>query len=258
LCDDLIFLGTGDSMGVPRVYCGCQVCSEARKTGINRRFRSSLLVNTSNGQFQIDCGPDWTTQMELLHHTEMNHVLITHAHFDHIGGLPEWADCCRWTEKKGNVYAPADVLTTLREQFPWLGNNLVYHDISDDFRLMGWSIQPFRVCHGKNGFSYAYRFSKDHFSWVYCPDSINLNDQEKAALFGLRLLILGTNFYKEDADPKTRSVYDMIEALQLIDEIEPVQTIFTHMSHGGDLTHAYPLPSKVILAETGMKVVLGG
>lgn len=39
------FWGTGDSMGVPRVYCACQVCEEARKEGVNRRYRSSCFSN---------------------------------------------------------------------------------------------------------------------------------------------------------------------------------------------------------------------
>ncbi|UOF90929.1 MBL fold metallo-hydrolase [Fodinisporobacter ferrooxydans] len=168
--------------------------------------------------------------------------------------MPEWADACRWTGKKGHVYAPVEVLQDIMKQFPWLDNHLIYHDIGQSIDFLGWHIQPFKVCHGKNGFSYAYRFIKQRFNWVYCPDSIHLKDKEKAFLFDLQLLVLGTSFYREDADPKTRSVYDMVEALQLIDEIHPVQAVFTHMSHGVDITHPYLLPANVMLAKTGMEV----
>jgi phosphoribosyl 1,2-cyclic phosphate phosphodiesterase len=256
LLDHVVFLGTGDSMGVPRVYCDCPVCSEARDTQENRRFRSSLMFNTSRGQLLIDCGPDWLSQMERLQQREIRHVLITHAHFDHVGGLPEWADACRWNDIKGNVYAPAEVLQTIRTQFPWLDKQLIYHEIEQEFDFLGWLIKPFKVCHGKNGFSYAYKFSKQQYNWVYCPDSIHLNDEEKAPLFSLDLLILGTSFYKEDADPKTRSVYDMVEALQLIDITQPKQAVFTHMSHGVDIQHPYELPAIVRLAMTDMKIRL--
>jgi phosphoribosyl 1,2-cyclic phosphate phosphodiesterase len=256
MSDKIIFLGTSDSMGVPRVYCECEICSEARTTGENRRFRSSILLCSEGSELLIDCGPDWTMQMERMGKREIENVLITHAHFDHIGGLPEWADACRWTDKRGHIYAPAEVLQVIMKQFPWLESNLMYHDIGQSMDFMGWHIKPFKVCHGKNGYSYAYRFTKQQYSWVYCPDSINLNDEQKSSLSSLQLLILGTSFYKEHADPKTRSVYDMVEALQLIDEINPKQVVFTHMSHGVDIRRSYPLPANVRLAMTGMEISL--
>lgn len=153
--DHLIFLGTGDSMGVPRVYCSCGVCGESRNTGKNTRWRSSVLIIAAGENLLIDCGPDWTQQMELLQLREIEHVLITHAHHDHVAGLPEWGDACRWMLKKGHVYAPVDVLDDLRRRYPWLENNLTYHDVSAGFELQGWHIQPWKVNHGKNGYSYA-------------------------------------------------------------------------------------------------------
>ncbi|MFD0681657.1 MULTISPECIES: MBL fold metallo-hydrolase [unclassified Paenibacillus] len=257
--DTLILWGTGDSMGVPRVYCSCEVCSEARTTGLNRRFRSSAMLEAAEGELLIDCGPEWRTQMELLDKRFIGHVLITHAHFDHIAGLPEWADACRWLRKKGHLYAPADVLQTLRKQFPWLENQLIFHDCGAGMDWGNWRIQPWKVCHGKNGFSYAYRFDRtkpSSYSWAYCPDSINLNAEEKAPMFGLQLLILGTNYYKEPVDLATRSVYDMVEALDLLEETQPDRALFTHMSHGVDFRTDYKLPARVTLAVTGMKLDL--
>ncbi|MDF2959714.1 MAG: fold metallo-hydrolase [Paenibacillus sp.] len=197
--------------------------------------------------------------MERMNKRFIGHVLITHAHFDHIAGLPEWADACRWLQRKGHVYAPGDVLQTLRTQFPWLENQLIYHDCSEGLDWGHWHIQPWKVCHGKNGFSYAYRFDKkgaSPWSWAYCSDAISLNDEQKAPLFGLQLLVLGTNFYEEHAEISTRSVYDMVEAFALLDEIKPHRTVFTHMSHGVDFRAGYKLPPLVTLAESGMRIEL--
>ncbi|MDO7907321.1 MBL fold metallo-hydrolase [Paenibacillus sp. JX-17] len=256
--DQLIFLGTGDAMGVPRVYCDCEVCTEARKTGLNRRLRSSVRIESREGNFTIDCGPDWRVQMEGEGQRHMQQLLVTHAHFDHIGGLPEWADACRWLGSKGNMYAPAEVLEQINGQFPWLGRQLDMHSIDEGFILAGWHIRGWKVNHGKNGFSYAYRMEKGTFAWAYCSDSIGLNDQEKELLHGLDLLVLGTSFYHETAAYETRSVYDMLEAQELLAEIKPVQTIFTHMSHDVDLKAGYPLADGITLAHRGMKVPLGG
>ncbi len=149
MTDRLLFWGTGDSMGVPRVYCKCEVCEEARSSGRNARQRSSALLTMNNDSILIDCGPDWKAQMEKSGRHEMKHMLITHAHFDHIGGLPEWADCCRWTKQKGQVYAPFAVIQTLRSQFPWLGSQLEYISADGGVRLGDWLAVPHLVCHGK-------------------------------------------------------------------------------------------------------------
>lgn len=254
---EMMFLGQGDSLGTPRVYCGCDVCEEARSTGANRRFRSSLWLREVGCQpMLLDCGPDWRLQMERLGVRQVQLGLLTHAHFDHIGGLVEWADACRWLDTTASVHAPGEVLDEVRRRFPWLENRLRMTANDEGMEYGEWIVKPWKVNHGKNGYAYAYRF--DHRvsgrAWAYCSDSISLSDGEKAPLHGLELLVLGTSYFEEPFPLVSRSVYDMKEGLALAKEVGAKSVLFTHLSHDIDVRFDYGLPSHVRLAETGMVV----
>jgi phosphoribosyl 1,2-cyclic phosphate phosphodiesterase len=255
----ITFLGNGDSMGTPRVYCECTVCSEARGTGMNRRLRSSLWVE-EEGELPLllDCGPDWRAQMESKGERAVTHALLTHAHFDHIGGLADWADACRWTEQTAKIYAPNEVLSDIRSRFPWIERqfNMIDNDLGTVYGK--WRIKPWKVNHGKNGYSYAYLFENVDNSkkWAYCSDAINLTEEQKEPLSGLALLVLGTSFAEELFPMDTRSVYDMKEGLRLAEEVKPDSVIFTHLSHDVDVGKDYGLPPHVKLAAANMNVVL--
>lgn len=251
----LEFWGTSDTMGVPRVYCDCEVCEEARGGGLNQRLRSSVRLSLQGCNVLIDCGPDWKTQMEAAGLRQLEDVLITHAHIDHIGGLPEWYDALRWTGAVGRLYAPEEVLETIRRQYPWLSSKMRMQAVDQGLLLEGWRFTPFKVCHGKNGFAYAYHFSDGRQSWVYCSDAINLTEEQKNWMRGVDGLILGTSFVKEQAEMDTRSVYDMEEALQLIHELKPARTWFTHMSHDVD-ERKLQLPGGVTIARSLMRLEL--
>lgn len=254
--DTLVFLGTGDAMGVPRVYCSCETCMEARTDGRNARLRSSVLIDNGSDFLAIDCGPDWRRQMELQGLRSMRRLLVTHAHFDHIGGLPEWADACRWMGYRGELYAPAEVIPVILRQYPWLSSHIDMIPCDDGIALDGWQISTWRVNHGKNGYSYAYRLEKKGYAWVYCSDSISLGPEETKPMLGADLLVLGTSFYYEAAELSTRSVYDMTEAAELLKLVKPRRTVYTHMSHDVDIRKDYILPEGVTLAETVMRLTL--
>lgn len=254
--DHLYLAGAGDALGVPRTYCTCPVCTEARTGGANRRLRCSAVLRSDAGAVWLDCGPDWRRQMEACGLREAPLVVLTHAHHDHIGGLPELADVCRWTGRPARVLAPAGTLEEVRRRYPWVANHLDLEPLHGPVDLAGYRLTAWEVNHGRNGRSHALRWERPDFAWAYCPDSIRLSPAEQAPLHGLDLLVLGTAYYQEQAPAPSRSMYDMVEALPLLAAVRPARTVFTHLSHGVDSRRDYGLPAHVVLARDGMEVAL--
>jgi phosphoribosyl 1,2-cyclic phosphate phosphodiesterase len=253
----LRFLGSSDSQGVPRWWCSCSVCTEARATGANARTRPSVLLESKHEKILIDAAPEFRLQVTRENIDSLDALIITHAHNDHILGLGDVADFARWTKKVIPVYAPQEVIPQVQERFRYLtqGNytTLMPFAVLDTSRIIaGYQVTAHKVPHGFNGFSYGLRFEGETTRWAYIPDSINI--QDLVPWQNLDVLILGTSFYKEEARLEARSVYDVQEATQLIARLQPKQTIFTHLGHGIDCRKSPP--PKTGYAFDGLRVAL--
>lgn len=83
----LTFLGTGTSQGIPMIGCRCSVCSSADP--MDKRLRSSVLVECGGQNILVDAGPDFRYQMLRAGVTHLDAILLTHNHKDHTGGLDD-------------------------------------------------------------------------------------------------------------------------------------------------------------------------
>lgn len=83
----MLFLGSGGSMGIPVIGCGCEVCIS--KDPHNQRMRPSALIRARGKTILIDCGPDFHWQALKYNLRSLDGVIFTHAHYDHVSGIDE-------------------------------------------------------------------------------------------------------------------------------------------------------------------------
>lgn len=78
------FLGTSSGEAIPREDCDCPQCKSKDKK--DKRLRSVVLVNK---KILLDAGPDIKKQLTATQIENLEIVLITHDHQDHIGGIKD-------------------------------------------------------------------------------------------------------------------------------------------------------------------------
>ena len=87
----VVFLGTGTSQGVPVIACTCPVCNSADKK--DKRLRTSVLIEVENKIIVIDTGPDFRQQMLRAQVKDIDAILYTHDHKDHMRLMNVFALC---------------------------------------------------------------------------------------------------------------------------------------------------------------------
>lgn len=81
------FLGSGSSTGIPVIGCHCSTCTSL--SPYNRRLRPAGLISCAGQEILIDAGPDIREQILREKIDHIDGLILTHAHYDHIGGLDE-------------------------------------------------------------------------------------------------------------------------------------------------------------------------
>ncbi len=119
----LTFLGTGTSIGVPAIGCDCEVCHSSNPK--DKRLRASAIVETDSGlRVLIDCGPDFRQQILTQRFGKIDAVLITHIHYDHVGGADDLRPFCLFGDV--DVYAQNDVIKELHVTMPYCFKEHLY------------------------------------------------------------------------------------------------------------------------------------
>jgi phosphoribosyl 1,2-cyclic phosphate phosphodiesterase len=250
------FLGTGASTGIPVIGCHCPVCqSHVVK---NRRLRPSILVKVQGKSFLIDCGPDFR-QQALVHHIDsFDALLLTHCHYDHIGGLDELRAYNIRDQKPIRCFLSEETMAALRPRYDYL-----FEPLKED---VSWSARiEFQALFGDYGmrevegvpigyFSYrqytmkvtGFRFG----NFAYVTDISSFDDEIFLSLQGVQILALSA------IGPQgTQAHFSLDQAIEFSRKTGAHRTFLTHISHNLDHESAeHLLPPDIRMGYDGLEI----
>jgi phosphoribosyl 1,2-cyclic phosphate phosphodiesterase len=253
---EIIFLGSGTSMGVPTLGCACAVCRSTDPR--DRRTRPSIAVTFQDGEhlrnLLIDSGPDFRQQAlrENLQHIDA--VLYTHAHADHILGLDDLRPLSFKGKEKIPLYADANTAQVLRTVFDYTFSEtntyphkarVALYPLEARTVLFGAEFVTVPLLHGTLPVA-GFRFGNA----AYLTDISEIPEASYSLLKNLDVLIIDA--LRRTPHPSHSNVEN---SLRLIEKIGPRRAWFTHMSH--DLGHAETekeLPAHVRMAYDGLRI----
>lgn len=242
-------LGSGTSKGVPEVGCHCSVCTSPFEK--DKRLRASVLIRTHGLNIMIDVSPDFREQA-LKHEIEdIDVALITHEHFDHVGGIDDLRPFCAMLPLP--LYVRPDVDSHLRKRLDYCFRDKPYPGVphfdmkiigNNPFYIDGLKIVPIEVLHGKLPI-FGYRIG----SFAYVTDAKTISDVEKEKLENLDVLVINAL-----RDTEHFAHFTIDEALELIKEVKPKCAYLTHFSHEAGRHHDLErrLPKNVFAAYDGL------
>ena len=224
-------LGTGTSGGVPSLGCNCEVCRSTDPH--DKRLRSAAMVETENTRILIDAGPDIRQQLLRVPFRKIDGVLITHIHYDHVGGIDDLRPFCIFGDI--NIYGDEIVTAGLPHTMPYCfpkdaeklypgAPKLKLHTIHphEHYQIGDIEFVPIRVMHDKMPIL-GYRFGK----FAYITDMKSMGDEEYAYLDGVETLVINALRFE-----KTHHSHQLVsDAIEVSRRIGARKTYFIHVTH---------------------------
>lgn len=250
-----VVLGSGTSTGVPSVACECPTCTSTDPR--DRRLRTSLLVRDASTTIVIDTSLDFRQQMLAHNVLDLDAVVFTHHHYDHIGGFDDVRPYNFRSGRPLPVFGMAETLDVLRTTFPYAFGlvastgasvpSVDVHTIDDEpFRVGTIDILPIPMRHGRDLRVNGYRIG----NVAYCTDTNHIPPSSMERLTGLDTLIIDGLRWEDHP-----THFTIHQALAVIETLRPRRAYLTHVAH--QVLHARDaalLPDGVEFAVDGLVI----
>jgi phosphoribosyl 1,2-cyclic phosphate phosphodiesterase len=222
-------------------------------------MRTAAFVRVDGQDILIDTGPDLRMQALANDLTNVDAVVFTHAHADHVAGFDDLRSFNYLRQDQVDVYADQFTADLLQERFayaferplPFFGGkpDLRMHVFDGAFEIGSTLVRPLPVTHGRwivSGFRI--------YDLVYVTDAKVVPQETIEAMRGADVLVI--NALRSTPHPVHLSIG---EALEIIEQVQPRRAFLTHLSH--EVSHgaiSQYLPDNVSLAYDGLTVELPG
>lgn len=261
----LFFLGTGASEGIPAINCQCPHCCKAITSGGRFvRQRATILCTSKGYKLLIEAPPDIKHSINSRYRgINLNGVFVSHTHYAHVGGLPEFR---YWGRGSGRARGKLDLIApeTIREV---LGEEEMARLQREIFSSLRWQptqplllndlqLVPLPMDHG-GGPTYGALLLSGGKKAVYTSDTSNrLSDEVLALMRDADVLVVNCPTFQ----PPKEDHITVVEAVELKREVNAARLILTHISHGNKLhddlvAYARRFPG-VVVAYDGLEVEL--
>ncbi len=252
----LVVLGSGTSFGVPVIGCRCPVCTSEDPR--DRRTRVAAVVEAGGTRLLIDTPPELRLQLVREGIGQVDAVLYTHDHADHVHGID---DLRAVTFRRGALplYGPPDTLATLAERFRYIFDDAVPAtpgsskpefaamplEAGCEIEIAGVPVVPLELDHG-NVPVFGYRVG----ALAYLTDVKRVPAAAYRLLEGVEVLVINALF--DRPHPAHLSIGEAVEVGRRIGAARTILTHLTHRFAHADL--AARLPSGVEPAYDGLRV----
>jgi phosphoribosyl 1,2-cyclic phosphate phosphodiesterase len=239
------------------IGCDCDVCRSGDPR--DKRLRSSIYVETSECSWVVDTGTDFRTQALRENIRQVDAVIFTHSHTDHIMGFD---DLRRFSHARGcmPVYASSETMRDLQRVFKFAFEGSYTfpgylrpepHMIEGPFELGGTFITPLPVPHGDSLIN-GYLFSRGGEKLLaYLSDCSEVPNAIVDLIGQVKVLIIDA--LREKPHPTHLSVD---QALEVAARVRPGATYFTHICHELPQAAESRLPARTHIAYDGLKLSL--
>ncbi|WP_158800562.1 MBL fold metallo-hydrolase [Pedobacter sp. L105] len=249
----ITILGTGTSQGVPVITCQCEVCQSEDPR--DKRLRVSVMLETGDKTIVIDSGPDFRYQMLRAKVKDLDAIVYTHEHKDHVAGLDDIRPFNYLLKKNIDIYATERVQEALKREFSYIFADKVYpgspqinmHTIDKaDFYIGKTRFIPLDVMHYKLPIL-GYRIN----DFTYITDAKTVPQASIDKIRGTKLLVV--NALQREGHI---SHFTLAEAIAFAEDIGAEMTYFTHISHnlGKHADVEKELPPNIRLAYDGLSL----
>jgi phosphoribosyl 1,2-cyclic phosphate phosphodiesterase len=211
------------------------------------------MVQSAKTTIVVDTTPDFRYQMLREKVKNVDAILFTHPHKDHIAGLDDVRAFNFFNKRKMDVYANSLTEEALKREFGYAFSDKKYPGVPDielntitldPFSIGDIFIIPVQVWHVKMPVL-GFRFG----AFTYVTDANKIDDEEKQKIRGSEIFVV--NVLRRQSHI---AHFSLGEAIGLVQELEIPTGYFTHISHQLGLHQAIEaeLPDNIHLAYDGL------